>query len=267
MLRASHAADDLRAAKEVAEAADRAKSEFLANVSHELRTPLNAIIGFSSIMSQGMFGPLSERYLEYVRAIAESGTHLLAIINDILDIAKAETQGLELSEREVQLGEIISYAASMMRQMADKAGLACLLEVEESLPRLRGDSVKLRQIVINLLSNAIKFTPPGGEVRVRAACAEDGGLLIAVADTGIGIAPDKLSIALAPFGQVDSDLNRKYAGVGLGLPLTKRLAELHGGTLEILSEPGRGTVVTVYFPPERVAQTASAQLAQPELPA
>jgi signal transduction histidine kinase len=267
MLRAARAADDLRSAKEVAEAADRAKSEFLANVSHELRTPLNAIIGFSSIMSQGMFGPLSDRYLEYVRAIVESGTHLLAIINDILDIAKAETQGLELSEREVEIVDIVSYGAGMTRQMADKAGLECVFEIEKGLPCLRGDAVKLRQIVINLLSNAVKFTPSGGRVRVTAARAENGGLVLAIADTGIGIASDKLSIALAPFGQVDSDLNRKYAGVGLGLPLTKRLVELHGGTLEIASEPDKGTVVTVRFPPERVGNGASQSLARPELPA
>jgi signal transduction histidine kinase len=267
MLRAARAADDLRSAKEVAEAADRAKSEFLANVSHELRTPLNAIIGFSSIMSQGMFGTLSERYLEYVRAIVESGTHLLAIINDILDIAKAETQGLELSERDVEMVDIISYSASMTRQMADKAGLECIFEVENDLPCLRGDSVKLRQILINLLSNAVKFTPSGGRVRVTAARAADGGLVLAVADTGIGIAADKLSIAMAPFGQVDSDLNRKYAGVGLGLPLTKRLVELHGGTLDIASEPGKGTTVTVRFPPQRVGERTSERLARPELPA
>ena len=256
MLRAARAAQDLRAAKEVAEAADRAKSDFLANVSHELRTPLNAIIGFSSIMTQEMFGPLSERYLEYSRTIGESGTHLLAIINDILDIAKAETLGLEIRERRIDLAEIISYAVGMMRDMAEKAGLVCRYEIEQDLPSLRGDSVKLRQIVINLLSNAIKFTPSGGSIALRAARADGGGLLMAISDTGIGIAPDKLSIALAPFGQVDSDLNRRYAGVGLGLPLTKRLVELHDGSLEIASEPGRGTTVTVRFPPERVGTAA-----------
>src|SRR5207302_10817499 len=132
--------------------------------------------------------------------------------------------------------------------MADKAGIECVFEVEERLPTLRGDCVKLRQILINLLSNAIKFTPSGGRVNLSVTRAADGGLVFAIRDNGIGIAADKLAIALAPFGQVDSDLNRKYAGVGLGLPLSKRLVELHGGVMDIASEPGKGTVVTVRFP-------------------
>jgi signal transduction histidine kinase len=255
VLRSSRAFEALRrnqetliAAKDAAEAANRAKSEFLANMSHELRTPLNAIIGFSSIMQQGMFGPLSEKYAEYAGMVCDSGTHLLAIINDILDLAKAESNQLELREEDIDIARVIALSSTIVREMAEKAGVNYDVTMVDVLPRVRADSAKLRQILINLLGNAVKFTPSGGNVSLSAEATPDGGLQFRIADTGIGIPEDMMDVAMAPFGQVDSRLARKYEGTGLGLPLTKRLVEMHGGTFDLSSEPGRGTVATVRLP-------------------
>jgi signal transduction histidine kinase len=259
LLRASRAFEEVRqnrdqlaTAKEEAEAANRAKTEFLANMGHELRTPLNAIIGFSEIMRNGAFGPLTAKYVEYAAAIVESGTHLLAVINGILDMARAEANRLVLIEEEVEIARAVAFSIGTIEEMARRAEIDCHSEVPDDLPRFLGDAVKLRQVLINLLSNAVKFTPPGGEVTISVERSPDDGLAFHVADTGIGIAPDKLSVALAPFGQIESGLDRKYEGTGLGLPLAKRLVELHGGVMELTSEPGKGTVVTAHFPKERV---------------
>jgi len=259
MLRAARAFEELRVnqerlilAKELAEAASRAKSEFLANMSHELRTPLNAIIGFSSMIRDSMFGALEDRYIEYATIIGDSGVHLLAIINDILDIARAEAKGLQLKEEAVEIERVVMLSKSIIEGMADKAEVGYRFEIDEGLPAIRADPVKLGQILINLLSNAIKFTPPGGTVRLKVEGEDNGGIMFRVEDTGIGIPADKMSVALTPFGQVDSSLARKYDGIGLGLPLTKRLIELHDGTMEIVSEPGKGTEVAFRIPPARI---------------
>jgi signal transduction histidine kinase len=260
MLRASRAFDELRlnqdrlvAAKDAAETASRAKTEFLANMGHELRTPLNAIIGFSTMMREGTFGPLDGKYLEYATAIAESGCHLLTVINGILDMARAESNRMVLVEEEVEIARAVAFSLGTIEEMAQRAGIDCRSELPDDLPRFLGDAAKLRQILINLISNAVKFTPAGGEVRVTVEREPDDGLAFRVADTGIGIPHDKLSLALAPFGQIDGGLNRRYDGLGLGLPLAKRLVELHGGTMEIASEPGKGTAVTARFPKDRTA--------------
>jgi signal transduction histidine kinase len=259
MLRASRDFEELRRnrdaleqAKDEAEAASRAKTEFLANMGHELRTPLNAIIGFASLISDGAFGPIADRYAKYAAAIAESGTHLATIINSILDMAQAEADRLVLVEEEVEIARAVAFSIGTIEEMARRAHIDCLTEIPDDLPQFLGDAAKLRQILINLLSNAVKFTPIGGRVRVSAGREDNDGLALRVEDTGIGMSPEAVPIALTPFGQIDAGLNRKYDGIGLGLPLTKRLVELHGGTLEIDSTPGKGTAITAHFPKERV---------------
>ncbi len=243
----------LQEAKEAAELASRSKTEFLATKSHELRTPLNAVIGFSEIMQQELFGPIENaHYREYLRDIRESGRHLLELINDLLDVARLEVGQLQLDEGEVDLQKM---AASCLRMVSDRAAEAGLSLSAAPLPAgvsLSADERKLKQILLNLLGNAIKFTPKGGSVTLESGLEPDGALELAVRDTGIGIAPEDIASALDMFGQIDRSLSRKYEGAGLGLPLSKSLAELHGGTLRISSEVGVGTRVAVRLPPERV---------------
>ena len=254
----------LRMAKEHAEIANRSKSEFLANMSHELRTPLNAVIGFSDVMKGEMFGPVGNpKYREYVQDINASGVHLLELINDILDLSKVEAGKTELHEENIDVSSTLGSCLNLVKERAHKAGVDIACDTASNLPSLYADKRKFKQILINLLSNAIKFTPSGGKITVRTWCRLGDGYLLQVADTGIGIALADIPKALAPFQQVDSDLNRKYEGTGLGVPLTKALAELHGGSLDLQSEVGVGTTVTVRFPAERiVSQMASVSTAE-----
>jgi len=246
-------AQELSVACEQAEAANRAKSEFLANMSHELRTPLNAILGFSEMIASEAFGPVAnETYLEYVENIHRSGQHLLALINDLLDISKVEAGERELHEELVALSEIVTECVVMVEDDARKGKVAIEQDLPGDLPRLCADRRAVKQILVNLLSNAVKFTPEGGRVSLGAFVDSDGGFCLRVADTGIGIAEDDIPKALSPFGQVNSRIANELKGTGLGLPLAKGLAELHGGSLELQSDAGIGTAVTIRFPPARV---------------
>jgi len=243
----------LFAAKEQAEIASRSKTEFLANISHELRTPLNAIIGFTEIMRAEIFGPVGQKqYQDYLGDIHASARHLLDVINDILDVAKAEAGKLELEEEEVAVAEVIPAAVRLVQERAHRNELTVSINAPEGLPPLYVDKRKIKQILLNLLSNAIKFTPPGGRIAIKAMLDPSGDFLVEVTDTGIGIAPEDIPVALSPFGQVDGRLSRKYEGTGLGLPLTSAMVELHGGALSIASEVSVGTTVTVRLPAERV---------------
>jgi signal transduction histidine kinase len=245
--------------KNSAEAASRAKTEFLANMSHELRTPLNAIIGFSEILKQETLGPLGHpSYRDYVRDVYESGVHLLHIINDILDLSKIEVGKLTLNEAPIEPREAIESCVRIVRERVNNASLNLVVDVAPELPTFNADERMVKQILLNLLSNAIKFTPAGGSVRIVCRVDGDDGLILEVIDTGIGISPADIERALQPFEQIDSSLHRKYQGTGLGLPLARSMCQLHGGRLEIESAAGRGTTVTVRFPPERSLRAAPA---------
>ena len=242
-----------RRAHQQAEAANRAKSEFLANMSHELRTPLNAILGFSEVLMREMAGPLGQpRYREYATDIHDSGRHLLAVINDILDLSKIEAGRVELIDGEIEVGPLAHKAARLLAERAEQADIEIRLLSEPDLPILIADERLVRQALLNLLSNAVKFTPRGGRVEICLSLASDGTLCVRVRDTGIGIAESDLKRVLTPFSQVESTLTRNYQGTGLGLPLTKSFVEMHGGSLELKSSLGDGTEVTLRFPAERV---------------
>jgi signal transduction histidine kinase len=239
----------LAAALVSADAANKAKSEFLAAMSHELRTPLNAVIGFSEVMLNEVFGPLGHpRYREYIESIHGSGAHLLGLITDVLDMSRLDAGELTLSREELKVADLIAEAVRMITLQAEAANISLIEDVEPWLPVVRADRRRIRQVLVNLLTNAVKFTPAEGTVRI-AAYRHGDNLAIQVSDTGIGMGAEEIPKALERFGQVDSRLERKYEGVGLGLPLAKQLTELHGGQLELESAPGAGTKVTMILPP------------------
>jgi signal transduction histidine kinase len=229
------------------EVANRHKSEFLANMSHELRTPLNAIIGFSEVLGEKYFGELNPKQLEYAKDIHSSGKHLLSLINDILDLSKIEAGRMELEVSSFDLPSALSNAMTLIRERAQRHGIALGLEVDRELGEVEADERKFKQIMLNLLSNAVKFTPDGGKVDVSAKRL-NGKVEVAVRDTGIGIAPEDQAAVFEEFKQVGRDRMGKAEGTGLGLALTRRFVELHGGAIRLESAPGKGSTFTVELP-------------------
>lgn len=256
----------------IAESTNRAKSEFLANMSHELKTPLNAIIGFSEAMLNGIYGPVNERHREYLSDILVSGENLLGLINDVLDLSKLESGSMRLDPREFSLSELIRSTCGMFREKTAAHSIKIEYSIEDGLDEIAADQRKLKQILVNLLSNAIKFTPDGGSIRVTARkvhalraglalpegtrqaeslqSALDGGNFaeISIEDTGIGIGSDDIPKLFQPFRQLESPFQKRFAGTGLGLFLTKRLVELHGGRISVKSEKDKGARFTFLIP-------------------
>ncbi len=230
--------------------ASRHKDEFLANMSHELRTPLNAIIGFSEVMIERMFGEINEKQEEYLNDILSSGRHLLSLINDILDLSKIEAGKMELDLTDFNLAAAIDNALTLVHERAARRSLTLAQEVDERIGDFRGDERKIKQVLLNLLSNAIKFTPEGGRVAVRAVPKGDV-IEISVVDTGVGIAPEDRDVVFEEFRQVGTDIAKKHEGTGLGLALTRRFVELHGGNIWLESEVGVGSTFTFALPVRR----------------
>lgn len=245
--------EETRRMAEKAEKANRAKSNFLASMSHELRTPLNAIIGFSDTLAHELFGPLGNpRYRGYAHDIRRSGEHLLHLVNDLLDLSRAEAGRMTLEEESVDLATTAEAALAMMRDRSDQAEVTLLCDLRNDLPYLAGDALKIRQILINLLSNAVKFTPAGGRIQVSATHFEDGTLRLSVADTGTGIPDTEINRLMKPYETLSPGVADDRSGTGLGLAIASDLMRLHGGSLELASQTGRGTVATMCFPAERV---------------
>jgi len=249
-----------QAAREVAEKSNRLKSEFLANMSHELRTPLNAILGFSEVIARETFGPGLPRYRAYANDIHGAGAHLLALINEILDLSKAEAGKLELRPEETDLDALIGECVRLMQGRAAEQDMKLTTHLKP-LPPLLLDRLRVKQVLLNLLSNALKFTPDGGAVTVGALVETSGDITVSVRDTGIGIAADKLDEVFEPFRQIDSTLSRKYEGTGLGLSLVRSLMALHDGTVRIQSRLDEGTTLFITFPAARRLDIAAARSA------
>ncbi len=260
-LEASKAISD--EARHRAEAANIAKSRFLAQMSHELRTPLNAILGFSEVMKGEIFGPHDvPAYKEYAADIHSSGVHLLGLINEILDLSRIEAGRYELHEERISLAQVVNECGHLLALRARSRGLTIYELFEEDMPRLWADMRAVRQICLNLLGNAIKFTPRGGEIWLKAGWTASGGQYVSVKDTGTGIPEEEIPIVLASFGQGSNSIKSAEQGAGLGLPIAKSLVELHGGTFALKSKLRIGTEVIVTFPPKRVMSDV-VRLAEP----
>lgn len=239
------------AARIEAEVASKVKSEFISNMSHELRTPLNTVMGFSKLLTEHGRRKLPDASIvEYAELIHDAASHLLTIINEILDISKMQSGKYTLDAHEVALDEVLAACVHLLVPMALDAGVTVnLVQQPYRLPVVRGDIVKLRQAFSNLISNAVKFTPASGSVTIEAVSRSDTGITIHIRDTGVGMSPEEAKIALTPFGQVDGRHSRWREGTGLGLPIARSLVELHGGTLSLTSVKGVGTEVTIELPP------------------
>ena len=259
----SEALDRLRRARDKADRADRAnqaKSAFLAKMSHELRTPLSAIIGFAEMIEHQSMGPIGNpKYQNYATDIRCSGQHLLGIINDILDLSKVESGKESLQEDVIPIAELVAGVEVLLNGRPREAGVRLVFEAPEDLPAIHADKRRLTQILVNLLANGIKFTPAGGSVRLRCWATEGSGFVFQAIDDGVGIAREDIPLALSVFGQVDNPEAHNAKGTGLGLPLAKALAELHGGTLDLQSELGSGTTVTLRLPAHRVVRQPAPQ--------